>query len=147
MNGTCSYLDWHDLTKLFLSNRTLQCMQAPQWQQLEGALHFLQAFAYRKQLLADLLSHWLDTLAMVLPLFTPWSCTSLQIWGRMVRMLSKVNLEGGTSEKSLRQTFQRRLDRRYTYGGVFYFNCPSNSMSTYGNLAFNIAEKPATSVE
>ena len=109
MNGACSFLDWHDLTKLFLSNRTLQCMQAPQWQQLEGALHFLQAFAYRKQMLADLLGHWLDTLAMVLPIFTPWSCTPLQIWGRMVRMLSKVNLEGGTSEKSLRQTFQNRL--------------------------------------
>ena len=84
-------------------------MQAPQWQQLEGALHFLQAFAYRKQMLADLLGHWLDTLAMVLPLFTPWSSTPLQIWGRVVRILSKVNREGGTSEKSLRQTFQRRL--------------------------------------
>ena len=72
MNGACSYLGWHDLTKLFLSNRTLHCMQAPQWQQLEGALHFLQAFAYRKHMLADLLGHWLDKLAMVLPVFTPW---------------------------------------------------------------------------
>ena len=109
MNGACSYLGWHDLTKLFLSNRTLHCMQAPQWQQLEGALHFLQAFAYRKHLLADLLGHWLDKLAMVLPVFTPWSSTPLQIWGRVVRTLSKVNREGGTSEKSLRQTFQSHL--------------------------------------
>ena len=109
MNGACSYLGWHDLTKLFLSNRTLHCMQAPQWQQLEGALHFLQAFAYRKHMLADLLGHWLDKLAMVLPVFTPWSSTPLQIWGRVVRTLSKVNREGGTSEKSLRQTFQSHL--------------------------------------
>ena len=109
MNGACSYLSWQELTKLFLSSRTLHCMQAPQWQQLEGALHFLHAFAYRKQMLADLLGHWLDKLAMVLPVFTPWSVTPLQIWGRVVRTLSKVNREGGTSEKTLRQTFQSHL--------------------------------------
>ena len=109
MNGACSYLGWHDLTKLLLSNRTLHCMQAPQWQQLEGALHFLQAFAYRKHMLADLLGHWLDKLVMILPIFTPWSSTPLQIWGRIVRTLNKVNREGGTSEKSLRKTFQSHL--------------------------------------
>ena len=109
LNGACAFLDWKDITRLLTSNRTIHCLHAPHWEHLEGALHFLQAFVHRKQVLANLLSHWLDSLVMVTPLFATTSFAPLQIWGRIGRLIGRVLFEGGTTERSLRQTFQNRL--------------------------------------
>ena len=75
-------------------------IHAPHWQQLEGTLHYLQAFAHRKRAFFSLLGHWLKSLALV--------------WGRIVRMLGKILLEGGVAVCSLRNAVQARL-RPETY--------------------------------
>ena len=109
LNGACAFLDWKDITRLLTSNRTIHCLYAPHWDHLEGASHFLHAFVYRKQALENLLHQWLDSLAMVMPLFATTSFTPLQIWRRIGRLMARVLLEGATTERSLRHMFQHLL--------------------------------------